>query len=105
MTLSLQYPLGFACLLGAAAHKQKIFMPSSYDLTSITEAFESQKSETLVCEPEVFESEVPAEQLDSVQEWTQSVASVIVGGDSSVDAADSKLFSHTQAKNMNIYLK
>ena len=56
LTLPLSYPLGFATLLGAAANKSKVFVPSTYSLNSIAEAFKTQGADTLVCEQAMYES-------------------------------------------------
>ena len=100
LTLSLSYPLGFACLLGAASHKSKVFVPSTYSLNSIAHAFKTQGADTLVCESAMYQSEVPEDQVDEIKQWTDSFDKVFVAG--GAQGAESQLFG--KGTNLDLYL-
>jgi len=48
LTLSMQYPLGFATFLASVHGMRKVFVPATYNLAKIAKSFSHQKSDVLV---------------------------------------------------------
>lgn len=103
LTLSLQYPLGFATFLSSVMNGRKVFIPSTYNIAKITKSFNFQKSDVLVCEDEVFGFEPPMHKFDEVKENTSYFKKVIVAG--SGDSTESSIFSDIDATHADLYLQ
>jgi hypothetical protein len=103
LTLSLQYPLGFATFIGSLMNGRKVFIPSTYNVAKIAKNFHTQKSDVLICEDEVFQFDPPAHKVDEIRESVANFKKIIVAG--SVSKTDSKVFSDANAISSNLYLQ
>ena len=103
LTLSLQYPLGFASFIGSLMNGRKVFIPSTYNVAKIAKNFNTQKSDVLVCEDEVFTFDPPAHKVDEVKESVANFKKIVVAGAGS--KSDSKVFSDVDATSSDLYLQ
>jgi hypothetical protein len=80
MSLDLETPLGFASFLSNAANHRKVFIPSSFNMSSILKSVSRQESVDLVCDQAFFELEAPGPVAAEYKDKCSSVKSVIVAG-------------------------
>lgn len=103
LTLSLQYPLGFASFLSCVMNGRKVFIPSTYNVAKLTKSFNYQKSDVLICEEDVFKFEPPSHKLDEMKENTSFFKKVLVGG--SGQQSTSNVFTDKSTTHANLYLQ
>lgn len=103
LTLSLQYPLGFATLLSSIMNGRKVFVPSTFNISKIAKSFGYQKSEVLICEEDVYEFDPPSHKLDELKESASSFKKIVVGG--SGRKTHSNVFTDTKADYANLYMQ
>lgn len=103
LTLSLQYPLGFATFLSCIMNERKIFVPSTFNLAKIAKSFSYQQSDVLICEEEVFGFQPPQEKLEELNGHVSSFKKVVVGG--SGKKSDSNIFKNTKNDYAHLYLQ
>jgi hypothetical protein len=104
LTLSLQYPLGFASFLASVMNGRKVFVPSTYNVAKIAKSFNYQKSDILVCEEDIFGFEPPAEKYDEIKHNISHFKKVLVGG-SGKAKGESHIFSGVDTTHSNLYLQ
>lgn len=105
LTLSLQYPLGFATFLACTMNGRKVFVPSTYNVAKIAKSFNFQKSDVLVCEEDVFTFEPPAHKYDEVREHVSNFRKALVAGKEGGSKAESNVFTNVDATHTNFYLQ
>lgn len=105
LTLSLQYPLGFASLLACVHGGRKAFVPSTYNLAKIAKSFNNQKSDVLICEDDLFNFVPPVHKYDEVKESTSTFKKAIVGGSGKEGRAEGTVFTNIAATHSNLYLQ
>jgi hypothetical protein len=59
MSVDLETPLGFSCFLANTSNHRKVFIPSTFNMSSILNSVGRQESNELVCDREFFEAELP----------------------------------------------
>ena len=59
LSLNLETPLGLSAFLANNANHQKVYIPSSFNMSKILTSIKTQQSEVLVCDQELFELEPP----------------------------------------------
>lgn len=92
MSLDCESPLGFATFLANSSNHRKVFVPSTYNMSSILKSVKAQESFDLVCDKSFYELDLPlpASVLSDYKDMCSSVKNVVVGGTGS---ASSKMFS------------
>ncbi len=91
VTLSMQYPLALASLIGAAHGQKKVFVPATYSLDEISKQLKMQESSTLICDSGLYAA--PAES------GLYATPSRVIVGSTSGSIGDSELFpSGVEAK-------
>jgi len=90
MSLNLETPLGFATFLANASNQRKVFVPSSFNMSSIIKSLGRQESTELVCDKDFYELEAPGPMAEEYKAKCKAVQSAIVAGSGSVN---SSLFS------------
>jgi len=80
MSLDLESPLGFASFLSNASNHRKVFIPSTFNMSSILKSVHRQESVDLVCDKDFYEVELPGPVAAEYKEKCSSVKSVIVAG-------------------------
>jgi hypothetical protein len=78
LTLSLTTPLGFVTFISSITNGRKVFVPSTYNMAKITKSFGFQKSDTLVCDKEVYNFKAPDSRADEVEEGKSNFKKVLV---------------------------
>lgn len=78
ISLDLETPLGLASFLANNAHKQKVYIPSSFNMTQILTSLKTQGSSIAVIDKELYELEAPSARQAEFAQMTQSVRKVIV---------------------------
>ena len=92
MALNLETPLGMASFLANASHGQKVFVPSTFNMSKIMKNLKLTKADTLICDAEFYGLEPPADQVESLKELTGGVKNVVVGATDGASASSSVLF-------------
>lgn len=90
MSLDLETPLGFASFLANASNQRKVFVPSTFNMSTILKSVGAQESHDLVCDKDFFEIELPGPLAAEYKENCGNVDSVIVAGEGS---ATSQVFT------------
>lgn len=80
MSLDLESPLGFASFLSNSANHRKVFIPSTFNMSSILKSVSRQESVDLVCDQGFHEIDLPAATAEEYKAKCASVKSVIVAG-------------------------
>jgi hypothetical protein len=78
LTLSLTTPLGFVTFISSITNGRKVFVPGTYNMAKITKSFGFQRSDTLVCDKEVYNFEAPQYRADEVEESKSNFKKVLV---------------------------
>lgn len=73
ISLNLETPLGLASFLANNANFQKVYIPSSFNMTKILTSLKTQQSSTIVCDQELYELEVSQQKQNEYSEITKSV--------------------------------
>lgn len=60
ISLNLETPLGLASFLANNANQQKVYIPSSFNMSQILTSLKTQQSSTVVIDQELFELDVPS---------------------------------------------
>ena len=102
LTLSLQYPLGFASLLACIHGGRKAFIPSTYNLAKIAKSFNYQKSDIIICEDDLYNFAPPVHKYDEVKESTSNFKTALVGGSESAGRAEGTVFTNIAATHSNL---
>jgi len=80
MCLDLETPLGFASFLANASNHRKVFVPSTFNMSTILKSVSAQQSHDLVCDKDFFEVELPGPVAAEYKENCGAVNSAIVAG-------------------------
>lgn len=89
MSLDLETPLGFASFLANASNQRKVFVPSTFNMSTILKSVGAQQSHDLVCDKDFYEIELPGPTAAEYKENCSSVNHAIVAGSGS---ASSQIF-------------
>ena len=87
MSVDLESPLGFATFVANASNHRKVFVPSTFNMTSILKSVARQESHDIVCDQDFYELEAPEATAVEYKERCTSVKSAIVGGKGSVSSS------------------
>jgi len=82
MSLDLETPLGFASFLANASNQRKVFIPSTFNASTILKSVRTQQSPDLVCDEDFFGIELPGPLAAEYKENCKNVVSTIVAGQS-----------------------
>ena len=105
VSLSMQYPLALACLLGSAKGQRKLFVPSTYNLNDIAHSFGTQKSDFLVCDNGLYGAQIPDSDLKKVKESTEAIKNIIIGSSDGSSPSESSLFDTSNTNSLNNYFQ
>jgi len=100
VSLNLETPLGLASFLSNNAHKQKVYIPSSFNMSKILTSLKTQQSTTAVIDRELFDLEAPAHKVAELTEQAQSVTKVLVASQGGSKIGKSSLF--VNAKDVTV---
>ena len=78
MSCDLETPLGFASFLACTSNFKKVFIPGSYNMSSLLKALPTQNSSFLVCDSDFYNLEAPPQ--GNYQEMCSQVKNVLVAG-------------------------
>ena len=87
MSVDLESTLGFATFVANASNHRKVFVPSTFNMTSILKSVARQESHDIVCDQDFYELEAPEATAVEYKERCASVKSAIVGGKGSVSSS------------------
>ena len=90
MSLDLETPLGFATFMANASNQRKVFIPSTFNMSTILRSVSAQQATDLVCDQDFYELQAPGPVAAEYKEKCASVNSVIIAGEGS---STSSIFS------------
>jgi len=91
MSCDLESPLGFASFLACSSNFKKVFIPGTYNMSSLLKALPTQNSSFLVCDSDFYNMEAPP--AGNYQEMCSQVQNVLVSG----SKGKSELFAKAKA--------
>jgi acyl-CoA synthetase (AMP-forming)/AMP-acid ligase II len=91
MSCDLETPLGFASFLACSSNFKKVFIPGTYNMSSLLKALPTQNSSYLVCDSDFYNLEAPPS--GNYKEMCSDVKNVLVAG----TKGKSDLFSAAKA--------
>lgn len=91
MSCDLDSPLGFASFLACSTHFKKVFIPGSYNMSSLLKALPTQNSSMLVCDEDFYSLQAPPS--GDYKEMCAGVKHVLVAG----KKGQSELFASAKA--------
>jgi hypothetical protein len=94
ISLDLETPLGLASFIANNANFQKVYIPASFNMTSILTSLKTQESKMIACDSDLYTLEPPQAKRAEFAEMTQTVKKVIVA--SSKKVTGSSLFSSAE---------
>jgi hypothetical protein len=101
ISLDLETPLGLASFIANNANFQKVYIPSSFNMSKILHSLKTQESKVIVCDQELFQLEPPSSKQAEYAELTSSVQRAIVA--SSKKVSGSSLFRSVEATNIDSF--
>ena len=90
MSLDMETPLGFSSFLANASNHRKVFIPSTFNMSTILKSVSTQESVDLVCDQAFFEIDLPEASASEYKDKCSNVSNVIVAGSGS--GSSSKIF-------------
>ncbi len=99
ISLDLETPLGLASFIANNANFQKVYIPSSFNMSKILHSLKTQESKVIVCDQELFQLEPPTSKQAEYAELTSSVQRAIVASSKKVNG--SSLFRSVEATNID----
>lgn len=78
MSCDLETPLGFASFLACSTNFKKVFIPGTYNMSSLLKALPTQNSSYLVCDTDFYNLEAPP--IGNYEEMCSQVRNVLVAG-------------------------
>jgi hypothetical protein len=99
ISLDLETPLGLASFIANNANFQKVYIPSSFNMSKILHSLKTQESNLIVCDQELFQLEPPSSKQAEYAELTSSVNRVVVA--SSKKVTGSSLFKSVESTNID----
>ena len=100
MSCDLESPLGFASFLACSANFKKVFIPGTFNMSTMLQKVPLQHSTTLVCDSEFHGLEVPPAKKSEYQEMCSDIKNILVIGDK---AGSSSLFPSANAEAKDKY--
>lgn len=91
MACDLESPMGLAAMLGCATNFKKVFVPGTYNMSSLLKSIPLQGSNFLVCDGDFYSLEAPAG--SDYPEMCSGIKHVVVAG----NKGSSSLFSNASA--------
>jgi hypothetical protein len=101
ISLDLETPLGLAAFIANNANFQKVYIPSSFNMSKILHSLKTQESKVIVCDQDLFQLEPPAAKQAEYAELTSSVKKAVVA--SSKKVSGSSLFKGVEATNIDSF--
>ena len=103
LSADLESPFGFAALLGCTSNLKKVFIPGTFNMSSMLKSVPRQQSTFVVCDEEFYSLQVPGPKAAEYEEMCSSVTDVLVAGNSSGSAGSSSLFTRARATKLDKY--
>ena len=101
ISLNLETPLGLASFIANNANSQKVYIPSSFNMSRILHSLKTQDSKVVVCDEELYQLEPPQSKKQELAALTESVKMVIVA--SSKKQSASPLFQAGDVTSVDPY--
>lgn len=96
VSLNLETPLGLASFLSNNANQQKVYIPSSFNMSKILTSLKTQQSTTAVIDRELFDLEAPSHKVAELTEQAQSITKVLVAQDGGAKLGKSSIFTNAK---------
>lgn len=93
-------PLGFTTFLAAATNMKKVFIPGTFNMTTMLQSVPRQASSLVVCDADLYSLAVPPAKKAEYQEMCSVVKSVLVAGPAS---SSSDLFPTAKTTALDKY--
>ena len=78
ISLNLETPLGLTSFIANNANLQKVYIPSTFNMTKILTSLKTQESHMIVCDQELYQLEPPKAREQEFSEMAKSVQRIIV---------------------------
>lgn len=83
----MESPLGFATFVANTSNHRKVFVPATFNMSSILKSVARQESFDIVCDKDFYELEAPDATAVEYKERCSSVKNAIVGGKGSASSS------------------
>jgi len=103
MSADLETPFGFAALLACTSNLKKVFIPATYNMSSMLKSIPRQDASFVVCDEEFYSLQVPEAKAAEYEEMCSGVSTALVAGDSSGQAGRSSIFTKARATKIDKY--
>ena len=87
ISVDLETPLGLASFIANNANSQKVYIPSTFNMSKILHSLKTQDSKIVVCDDELYLMEPPQSKKQELAAMTESVKKVIVASEKKVGSS------------------
>lgn len=83
MPCDLETPFGFAAFLSLSSNAKKMFIPGTFNVSTMLKSVPRQGSTFVVCDEDLYTVEMPQASASSYQEMCKDITGVLVAGNAS----------------------